>query len=247
MKLRTLKFFALDLLWIFGAIFIYGIPLFISASIVDQAILYFGFNPFALGFSVPIAYLVFILSLIGSVGLLSHLLPSVKTGTFSMGSSGALRFYLQHGTKCYITSTFLIHQIHHLSFLRTLYYKAVRTRYAPSAFVGIHSELHDPSLIEVGEKAFIGENTHVYGHMVIDGKLFIKRTQIGKGAMIGAHSLVGPGVIIGEGAQIAACSAVPARTRIGPGELWLGTPAKRVKRMSSVSHRCQALGGHPSS
>lgn len=54
-------------------------------------------------------------------------------------------------------------------------------------------------------------------------------TKICKGASIGAGSVVLPGLIIGENAMIGAGSVVTEN--VPAGELWLGNPAKFVKKI----------------
>ncbi|MBI2871211.1 MAG: hypothetical protein HYY14_05815 [Candidatus Omnitrophica bacterium] len=223
----------LDLLWLLGAVVVYGAPLKLALA-AGALLASHGPRVWAPALGCLAGFFVFLVSLILVVGVFRLILPSVPTGTYPMRSVKALRFYLQHGLKGYISSTFLIRVIHHLSIFRTLYYWVMGAKYSPSAFVGLDAELHDPSLIEVGDRVFIGEGAHIYGHMVMDGRLHVAKVRIGPKAMVGAHTLVGPGVEMGEGAQVAACSAVPAGTRIGPGELWLGSPAKKVKRLGGI-------------
>lgn len=55
------------------------------------------------------------------------------------------------------------------------------------------------------------------------------RTKICKGASIGANSTIIPGITIGESAMIGAGSVVTKD--IPSGELWLGNPAKFVRKI----------------
>ena len=55
------------------------------------------------------------------------------------------------------------------------------------------------------------------------------RTKVCKGASIGAGSVILPGLTIGEGAMIGAGSVVTKD--VPPGELWMGNPAKFVRKI----------------
>ena len=51
--------------------------------------------------------------------------------------------------------------------------------------------------------------------------------EIGKGAWIGASSIILPGVVVGEGAVVGAGSVVTKS--VPTGEVWAGNPARRIK------------------
>jgi acetyltransferase-like isoleucine patch superfamily enzyme len=46
---------------------------------------------------------------------------------------------------------------------------------------------------------------------------------------IGAHAIVMSDVEIADGAIVSAAAVVSKGTRIGPGEVWGGVPARRLK------------------
>ena len=47
---------------------------------------------------------------------------------------------------------------------------------------------------------------------------------------IGLMAVIFPGCTIGDGAILAAGSVLSKHTRVGPGEVWAGVPARRVGR-----------------
>ncbi|HAZ61859.1 MAG TPA: transferase, partial [Gammaproteobacteria bacterium] len=53
--------------------------------------------------------------------------------------------------------------------------------------------------------------------------------EIGDRVTIGANAVVLAGVSIDDGALVAAGAVVPKGTRIGPGEVWGGVPARRLR------------------
>ena len=80
----------------------------------------------------------------------------------------------------------------------------------------IHT-LYEKSVTEIGNDVSIGHNVVVHGAKICDMAL------IGMGSIILDHAE------IGEGAIIAAGSVVLGGTKVGPHELWAGSPAKFKK------------------
>lgn len=86
--------------------------------------------------------------------------------------------------------------------------------------------------IELEDHVMVGSNVSFTNDMYPrshnkDWKLM--RTKVCKGASIGAGSVILPGLTIGEGAMIGAGSVVTKD--VPPGELWLGNPAKFVRKI----------------
>ena len=81
---------------------------------------------------------------------------------------------------------------------------------------GIHT-LYEKSVTTIGNDVSIGHNVVVHGATIHDMAL------IGMGSIILDHAEVG------EGAIVAAGSVVLGGTKIGPHELWAGSPAKFKK------------------
>ena len=77
--------------------------------------------------------------------------------------------------------------------------------------------LYQKSTIDIGDDVSIGHNVTIHG------------AKIRNFALIGMGSVVMDDAEVGEGAIVAAGSVVLSRTKIGPHELWAGTPAKFVK------------------
>lgn len=80
----------------------------------------------------------------------------------------------------------------------------------------IHT-LYEKSVTTIGDDVSIGHNVVVHGATIHDMAL------IGMGSIILDHAEVG------EGAIVAAGSVVLGGTKIGPHELWAGSPAKFKK------------------
>ena len=82
----------------------------------------------------------------------------------------------------------------------------------------IHT-LYEKSVTTIGNDVSIGHNVVVHGATIHDMAL------IGMGSIILDHAEVG------EGAIVAAGSVVLGGTKIGPNELWAGSPAKVQQRV----------------
>lgn len=77
--------------------------------------------------------------------------------------------------------------------------------------------LYQKSTIEIGNDVSIGHNVTIHGAKIHDY------------ALIGMGAVVMDDAEVGECAIVAAGSVVLSRTKIGPGELWGGAPAKFIK------------------
>ena len=77
--------------------------------------------------------------------------------------------------------------------------------------------LYQKSVIEIGDDVSIGHNVTIHG------------AKINNMALIGMGSTILDYAEIGEGAIIAAGSVVLSGTKVGPHELWAGSPAKFKK------------------
>ncbi len=88
----------------------------------------------------------------------------------------------------------------------------------------------DPLLVEAGDNTLIGLDAFVSGHAIEGDRLVLKKTRVGSRVTVGTNVVVLPGVEIGDGALVGSNSVVAKNTRIGPGEVWAGSPARCVRR-----------------
>ncbi|MDO8626867.1 MAG: acyltransferase [Candidatus Diapherotrites archaeon] len=84
-----------------------------------------------------------------------------------------------------------------------------------------------PELISISDNTVIGYNSTILAHEFLIKEYRLGKVEIGKNVMIGASSLVLPGVKISDGATISAMSLVnkdvPKNAFVG------GVPAKKLK------------------
>jgi carbonic anhydrase/acetyltransferase-like protein (isoleucine patch superfamily) len=81
--------------------------------------------------------------------------------------------------------------------------------------------LYEKSVAEIGDDVSIGHNVTIHG------------ARIENGALIGMNAAVLDYAVIGEGALIAAGSVVLSGTKVEPGCIYGGAPAKFIKKLES--------------
>ncbi len=83
-------------------------------------------------------------------------------------------------------------------------------------------------LVAIGDGASIGSKAKFANAEVVGNELIIGTIEVGADAMIGTSAVIGHDVKIGEGAELLDLTAVPAHTVVGAGELWDGSPARKI-------------------
>jgi non-ribosomal peptide synthetase-like protein len=86
----------------------------------------------------------------------------------------------------------------------------------------------DQNLIEIGDDTVIGGDVTLICHSAERGRLVTAPVRIGSRVTIGLMAVVFPGCVIGDDAIVAAGSVLPKGSRVGPGEVWAGVPARRM-------------------
>ena len=76
--------------------------------------------------------------------------------------------------------------------------------------------------VNVGHGVDVGEDVLIAGHAQIGGGV-----RIGRGATVWQSAVIANGVTVGEGAVIGMSAAV--RKDVGPGEVWAGNPARKLR------------------
>lgn len=86
----------------------------------------------------------------------------------------------------------------------------------------------DSNLIEIGDDTVIGGDVTLVAHAAERGQLVAQRVRIGSNVTVGLMAVIFPGCEIGDGAVIAANAVLQKGTRVGPGEIWGGVPARLI-------------------
>lgn len=88
--------------------------------------------------------------------------------------------------------------------------------------------LLDPPLTHFGDNCIIGHDAVIFAHAIEGSHMALAAVRVGHNVTIGATAVVMSGVIIGDGAIVSAGAVVRKGTRIGPGEVWGGVPAREL-------------------
>jgi acetyltransferase-like isoleucine patch superfamily enzyme len=204
---------AYDLTYFALATALYGGAAWVAARAFAEAQPYLPW-PFLL---VP-CFAVFLVVLVAEIGVLTLLLPKLKTGKTAlmrgsnfyvwMARSLLRRILFVPGLKWVLFTS---------NTLRFLTLRALGAKVAFSASMSADVEVLDPSLLIVGPRAVIGARSLLSGHYVEGGVLILGAITIGEKALIAADVTVGPGANVGEGATCQIRSAVGPNVVLGKG------------------------------
>lgn len=108
-----------------------------------------------------------------------------------------------------------------------LVYQALGARLGPNTYSsGI---IYDPLFVKIGANSVVGETALLVPHVIEGDTLGHYFIVIGDNVTVGAHSVILSGVTIGDDVIIAANSLVSKGARINSGEVWGGSPARRLR------------------
>ncbi|RLF27885.1 MAG: hypothetical protein DRN01_01305 [Thermoplasmata archaeon] len=94
----------------------------------------------------------------------------------------------------------------------------------------IAGDTPDPLLISIGDDCVIGGNSIVLCHSIEGNKLILKKTVLGKNVTVGGGSIVSAGAVLEDDAILGALSFVKKNQRLEKGKVYVGAPAKEIKR-----------------
>jgi short-subunit dehydrogenase/acetyltransferase-like isoleucine patch superfamily enzyme len=87
----------------------------------------------------------------------------------------------------------------------------------------------DPSLVELDRGSIFSQDSLILGHALNnDNHLLLSPVKVGPNVVIGARSVIMPGVSLGQGSRVEPLSLVTTGTIIHPREIWSGIPARKV-------------------
>lgn len=85
----------------------------------------------------------------------------------------------------------------------------------------------DPPFVEIGANSVVGLSAVLCPHVIEGDRLAHYPIRIGDHVTIAGTAIVLSDVVIGDRATVAVGAVVMKGTRIGPGEVWSGNPARR--------------------
>jgi acetyltransferase-like isoleucine patch superfamily enzyme len=97
----------------------------------------------------------------------------------------------------------------------------------------------DSNLIEIGDDTVIGGDVTLIAHAAERGNLVAERVKIGSNVTVGLMAVIMPGCQIGDGAVIAANAVLGKGTKVLPGEIWGGVPAKKLGEKKRGGERAE--------
>ncbi|MCG5510851.1 DapH/DapD/GlmU-related protein [Ectothiorhodospira lacustris] len=108
-----------------------------------------------------------------------------------------------------------------------LVYQALGTRMGKNSYsAGV---ILDPPLTEIGSDTIIGHGAVLFSHAIEGDRFELASIRLGNNVTIGATAVIMSGVNVGDRAIVSAGSVVLKHTQIGPGEIWGGVPARRLR------------------
>lgn len=108
-----------------------------------------------------------------------------------------------------------------------VFYLALGARLGENTYSG--GILFDPPFISIGTNTLVGHGALIIPHIIEGQRLAHLPIRIGSNVTIGANAVILADVEIGDNAIIAIGSVVTKGSRIGAGETWGGTPARRLR------------------
>ena len=191
---------AFDLLWLMGSLPVYGAAGASGGAVLWAAGQLVGW-PWAFVF-LPVAYLAFLLGLVGVVTLFRFLIPREKEGTSKVFADRDFFVFLLHWMlESYVPAPLITH-IQLLTFLRLAYFRGQGCKLSWSTHISPGARVWSAGLCEFGHMTYVGEFAHVTAHLSRGDKLLLAPVIIGDEVNIGAHANISPGVTIGKGARI---------------------------------------------
>ncbi len=103
--------------------------------------------------------------------------------------------------------------------------------------IGARSNIQDGCVLHVshdGPQRPGGAALHIGEEVTVGHKVVLHGCTVGEGCLIGMGAIVLDGAQIGAETLIGAGTLVTADTVVGSGELWLGSPARRVRLLSEA-------------
>jgi NDP-sugar pyrophosphorylase family protein len=112
--------------------------------------------------------------------------------------------------------------------LKNTYYSMLGMKIGENTLVG--GVIKDPCMTSFGNNTTMGEYAIIYGHIhdYSKGTISIKKINIGNNCVIGAGSIIMPGVTIQDDVVVAAGAVVPQNKILLKGKTYAGIPAREI-------------------
>jgi len=113
--------------------------------------------------------------------------------------------------------------------IKNTYFRLLGMKIGDNTLVG--GVIKDPCVTEFGDNVTMGEYSIIYGHIqnYEKGIIEIARVKIGNNCVVGAGSIIMPGVTLEDNVSLAAGAVVPKGQVLKKGRIYAGVPAKEIK------------------
>jgi non-ribosomal peptide synthetase-like protein len=123
-----------------------------------------------------------------------------------------------------------------------LYLRAMGAKIGRDVVIG-DLDVGAPDLVTIGDYACLGGKVKLSNAHVEGDELIIAPLRIGADAYVGTSCVIEGDVTIGEGAELRDLTSIPAHVHVGAGEIWDGSPGKKVGMVDAQELPAQAQAG----
>jgi len=113
--------------------------------------------------------------------------------------------------------------------LYATYLRLLGAKIGKHVFFGGRNTIGDPCVTEIGDRTLIGGGVTIMGHLG-EEKLIIKKVKIGTHCLVGAETLLMPGVTLEDNVVLGGKSLVTKNKVLKKGNMYGGVPAKKIER-----------------
>lgn len=191
-------------------------PALAATAVLHQAVA--GHEPYWVqALLIPPCGVVFLLFLLGSVALLSRLLPTPRAGTHAVPSRAAALWTWHFFVQRIAMAAWWREYLFASHTLRFLLLRALRSQVAFHIQTSSDAALSEAYLVRVERGAMLAQATVLSGHLFDRGQLTLGELHIGAGAAVLAGAQLAPGVHLGRDAVVGVQSLVGPCCRVEDG------------------------------
>jgi acetyltransferase-like isoleucine patch superfamily enzyme len=186
---------AFDAAFLVLAVLVVGPPLALVSALV-AALPLPGWLAWGLG---PVWYVLFVVGLVATAGLVRLLFPRLVPGTYPFpGSAQATGWLLHFALQRLLNQPLWQPAIFCFAGLRWAMLRALGAKAAFGIQTAMDVKLVDPSLFEVGPGSMLAAGTMAAGHFIENGQIMLAPVRVAAGVQVMGQVMLSPGARIGE-------------------------------------------------
>ena len=120
-----------------------------------------------------------------------------------------------------------------------IFLRCLGAKIGANALIG-DIDIGAPELLTIGAGASIGGKVKFNNARVEGNEFIVGVIEVGADAYIGTSCVIEEGVVIGDSAELQDLTALAANTKVGPREIWDGSPGRRTGMVDLASLPAQA-------